>query len=69
MKKQLVETHNLAGLTDWMNQIGIRMARRQLIRDTLNKEGKIELKEGWYLEQKVSTENFRTIKRYKIIEE
>jgi len=64
MKKQLVETHNLAGLTDWMNQIGIRMARRQLIRDTLNKEGKIELKEGWYLEQKV-----RTIKRYKIIEE
>ena len=68
MKIQLVEIHNLAGLTDWMCQIGISNRRRQLIRDVLNDSGKASLKEGFYLELEVSDEGFRTIKRYKVVE-
>lgn len=67
MKIQLVESHNLAGLTDWMCEIGVSNKRRQLIREVLERTGKASLKEGFYLKQKVE-DGFRTIKRYKVIE-
>lgn len=68
MKIGLVETHNLAGLTDWMCQIKINNKRRQLIRDALDKEGIALLKEGFYLKQKVSETGFKTIERFIVLE-
>ena len=69
MKIQLIEGHNSAGLTDWMCEIGVSKTRRQLIRDTLDEKGQAKLKEGFYLKQDIDETGFRTVRRYKVIEE
>lgn len=70
MKIRLIETHNVAGLTDWMCQIGISPRRRDLIRRKLAQDGKARLKEGFYIEQITDEETgFRTFKRFEIREQ